>query len=94
MPYVLSHIVHNSFYHNHQLLQLKFQIHPCYQKEAKDGLTRTFQVEQISSLAIVGLKFFNSFKIYMKKNPDKCFTISLSRKKKHTIHKSKKLPKT
>ena len=63
MPYVFSDIAHNSFYHNHQLLQLKFQIHHCYQKEAKEGLTRTFEVEQISSLAIMGLKFFSSFKI-------------------------------
>ena len=85
MPYVLSDIIHNSFYHNHHLLQLKIQKHHCYQKEAKEGLIRTFQVEQISSLAIMVLKFFSSFKIYGKKNPDKCFKISLSRKKK-TYH--------
>ena len=49
----------------------------CYQKQAKEGLTRTFQVEQIASLFIMGLKFFSSFKIYKKKKPDNCFKISL-----------------
>ena len=62
MPYLLSDIVHNNWYQNRHLEQLNIQIYHCYQKEEKEGVTGTFQVEQIPSLVIMGLRFFSFLK--------------------------------